>query len=201
MIYGYVRVSTEEQNLQNQTMEISKSYHVDEWFEDKKSGTIDYHKRSLGNLITKLQKGDILVVTEISRLGRSLTMIFKLISELYEKGVKVIAIKNNFETDPLNPNDITSSVLMFAFGLSAQLERDLISERTKQGLAVARMKGKRIGRKKGEVIYNVKLRPYQSEIMEKYSDGFAINALAKEYNVKWITMKNFITKYSKMKKN
>ena len=200
MTYAYIRVSTEEQNTENQKFEILKKYKIDKWYSDKKSGTLDYSKRNLGELLEQLQKGDTLVITEISRLGRSLNMIFKIMNELNEKGVRVIAIKNNYDCDPLKPNDITSSVLLFAFGLSAQLERDLISERTKQGLAVARMKGKRIGRKKGESIYNVKLRPYQNEILSKINKGYSINSLAKEYRVKWTTIKNFIIKYSKMEK-
>ena len=91
-----------------------------------------------------------------------------------------------------------SQVLLFAFGLSAQIERDLISERTKMGLSVAKEKGKRIGRQKGEVVYNVKLRKYQNEILKKYNDGESINSLAKYYNVMWSTMKKFIEVYSKM---
>lgn len=126
-------------------------------------------------------------------------MIFKIISELQEKKVRIIAIKNNFDLNPNKQNDIISQVLTFAFGLSAQIERDLISERTKQGLVVAKLKGKQIGRRKGETIYNVKLRKYQSEIMKKFKKGQSINSLAIEYKVTWGTMKNFIIKYSKMK--
>ena len=154
MIYGYIRVSTQEQNLENQRNCILEHYQVDEFVEEKKSGTIDYSKRSLGGLMKKVKQGDTIVTTEISRFGRSLSMIFKIIQELNDKKVHVIAIKNNFE---INNNDdknngLVSNVLMFAFGLSAQIERDLISERTKMGLSVARSKGKRIGRQKGDVI-------------------------------------------------
>lgn len=166
----------------------------------KKSGTIDYNKRNLGDLLKKMNQGDVLVVTEISRLGRSLTMVFKIMNELIDRGIRLIAIKNNFDFNPLNKNDITSEVLLFAFGLSAQIERDLISERTKQGLEVAKLKGKKIGRQKGDIIYNVKLRPYQRQIKKKVKEGRSINSLAKEYNVRWSTMKKFITYYSKMKK-
>ena len=200
MVYGYLRVSTEEQNLENQKIAISEKFEIDEWVYEKKSGTIDYHKRNLGGLLEKIQNGDILITTELSRLGRSLNMIFKIINELTDKGVRVIAIKNNFDLNPKIKNDYVSSVLLFAFGLSAQIERDLISERTKQGLVVARKNGKRIGRQKGDVIYNVKLRQYQKEIEKKVKHGQSINSLAKEYNVKWSTMKKFITVYSKMKK-
>jgi len=199
MTYAYIRVSTEEQNLENQKVAISEKYSIDEWFYEKKSGTIDYHKRNLGVLISKLQNGDTLIVTEISRLGRSLTMIFNIMNELHDKGIRVIAIKNNFDMNP-HEQDIASQVLIFAFGLSAQIERDLISERTKQGLVVARKNGKRIGRQKGDVIYNVKLRQYQKEIEEKVRDGESINSLAKQYDVNWSTMKKFIDVYSKMTK-
>lgn len=199
MVYAYVRVSTEEQNLKNQKVAISEKFKIDEWIYEKRSGTIDYRKRNLGYLMNKLQKGDTLVVTEISRLGRSLSMVFKIINELHEKGIRIIAIKNNFDMSATE-NDITSQVLMFAFGLSAQIERDLISERTKQGLVVARKNGKRIGRRKGEIIYNVKLRPFEKEIKSKLKNGSSINSLAKEYDVKWSTMKKFIDVYSKMKK-
>ena len=198
MYYGYIRVSTKEQNLENQKKVISEKYKIEKWIEEKKSGTTDYHKRSLGLLINLLNKDDTLVITEISRLGRSLTMIFNIISELQNKGVRIIAIKNNFDLNPKIKNDIVSQVLLFAFGLSAQIERDLISERTKMGLSVAKEKGKRIGRQKGEVVYNVKLRKYQNEILKKYNGGKSINSLAKYYNVMWSTMKKFIEVYSKM---
>lgn len=200
MVYGYARVSTEEQNLENQKKAISEKYKVRKWIEEKKSGTIDYHKRNLGVLIEQLKEGDILVTTEISRLGRSLNMIFRIISELQNKGVRVIAIKNNFDLNPQKKNDITSQVLMFAFGLSAQIERDLISERTKQGLAVAKANGKQIGRRKGETIYHVKLRKYEKQIMRDYKNHKSINSIATKYNVNWITVKRFIDIYSKIPK-
>ena len=200
MIYGYIRVSTEEQNLENQKKAILERYKVRKWIEEKKSGTIDYHKRNLGLLIEQLKENDILVVTEISRLGRSLNMIFNIMTELQNKGVRVIAIKNNFDLNPQKKNDITSQVLMFAFGLSAQIERDLISERTKQGLAVAKSKGKRIGRRKGETVYYVKLRKNKKQIMTDYKNNKSINSIATKYNVNWITVKRFINVYSKMEK-
>lgn len=202
MTYGYIRVSTQEQNLENQRKCILEHYQIDEFVEEKKSGTIDYSKRNLGYLMKKLKKGDTLVATEISRFGRSLSMIFKIIQELNEKGVHIVAIKNNFNLNPEDKNNgIVSNVLMFAFGLSAQIERDLISERTKMGLSIARLNGKRIGRQKGEVVYNVKLRQYQKDIMYKYNvEKRSVNSLAKEYNVMWSTMKKFITSYSEMKK-
>lgn len=200
MTYGYIRVSTVEQNLENQKKAIAERFAVDEWVEEKRSGTVDYSKRSLGALVEKTREGDVLVVTELSRLGRSLAMIFDIVSALKKKGVRCVAIKNNFDLDPSNASDIAASVLMFAFGLSAQIERELISERTKQGLAVARANGKRIGRQKGDKVYFVKLRKYESELMGLYRKGASVNFLARKYNVRWATAKAFVTKYSKMKR-
>lgn len=90
MVYGYIRVSTEEQNLDNQKKAISERFQVDRWIEEKKSGTIDYKKRSLGELLDQLKSGDVLVITELSRLGRSLNMIFNIINVLKEKNVDVL---------------------------------------------------------------------------------------------------------------
>ena len=191
MNYGYIRVSTQEQNTENQKHAIREKYKIDAWVEEKKSGTVDYKKRTLGELIVRLQKGDTVIITELSRLGRSLTMIFNIITELKEKGVRCIAIKNNFDLNPENKNDIVAQVLIFAFGLSAQIERELISERTKQGLAVARAKGKRIGRQQGEKPHYFKLTPYREEIRERIKHGETINHMAESYSVSWLTMSNF----------
>ena len=195
MIYGYIRVSTEEQNLDNQKKAITEHFKVDRWYEEKKSGTLDYRKRNLGDLLEILKEGDVLVVTELSRLGRSLNMVFKIIDTLKEKKVRCVAIKNNFDMRPADANDIVSSVLLFAFGLSAQIERQLISERTKQGLAVAKAKGHRVGKQKGEFPYYVKLRLYQDEIIAKRNSGRSILSLAKEYRVTWATMQRFLNHY------
>jgi len=97
MTYGYIRVSTEEQTFDNQKIAIEAAYKIDKWVEEKRSGTLDYKKRSLGELIARLQAGDVLVITELSRLGRSLSMIFKIVNELKEKKIRLIAIKNNFD--------------------------------------------------------------------------------------------------------
>lgn len=200
MNYGYLRVSTKDQDVKSQKLAIQKEYKISKWVQEKKSGTVDFKKRSLGNLIDTMKKGDTLIVTEISRLGRSISMIFHIMELCKEKGIRVIAIKNNFDLNPNKKNDLGTEILLFAFGLSAQVERDLISERTKQGLEVAKLKGKRAGRRKGEIVYNVKLRPYQRQIKKKFKEGKSVNSLAKEYNVRWSTMKNFLSYYSKMKK-
>lgn len=192
MIYAYVRVSTEQQSYESQVLAISQRFKVDEWVEEKRSGTVDYRKRDLGDLMCRFHAGDTLIVTELSRLGRSLSMIYKIISDCKDKQVRCIAIKNNFDMNPSNPNDIISEVLLFAFGLSAQIERSLISERSKMGLQKAREQGKRIGHQKGEIPYYTKLRHYQAEILAKRKSGQSILSLAREYKVTWKTMQDFL---------
>lgn len=194
MVYAYIRVSTDTQTVENQRIAINEylekeNKKVDAFYSDVKSGTVDYQKRELGKLVEILKEGDTLICTELSRLGRSLTMIFNLMQLLADRKVKVIAIKNNFI---LTENDITSKVLMFAFGLSAEIERQLISERTKQGLERAKLNGKKIGHFKGYKCKNVKLTPYQEEIKQLLDNGTSIYSIAKKYGVKWVTARNFI---------
>lgn len=193
MNYGYIRVSTGMQTVENQRMAIDEwgkrnNKPIDFWYEETVSGAKNYKDRELGNLLRVIQEGDTLVVTEISRLGRSLTMVFNEMQILLDKKVKLYVIKENFAL----ADDIQSKVLIFAFGLSAEIERQLISERTKQGLARVRASGKIIGHPKGYQLYNSKLRPYENEIREHIRNGGSIYAISKKYNVKWQTAQKFV---------
>ena len=152
MIYAYIRVSTEKQTVQNQKLAIRQyaKYHRLHniiWVSETISGTKIPEKRRLGELLEKVQKNDVIIITELSRLGRSMVMILNVLQTLLDKGVKVIAIKEGYELG----DNIQSKVLAFAFGLSAEIERTLISERTKAGLMRAKAEGKQIGRRKGQV--------------------------------------------------
>ena len=152
MLYGYIRVSTSCQTTENQKIQIKKyckekRLHNIVWYSETISGTKQPDKRELGKLLQGIKSGDIIIVTEISRLGRSMMMIMNVLDYCLKKNVKVIAIKENFILD----NSIACKALMFAFGLSAEIERTLISERTKAGLERARKRGKQIGRKSGEI--------------------------------------------------
>lgn len=106
------------------------------------SGTKKVSDRSLGKLIEKMKKNDVLIITELSRIGRSLFDIMATLNILMEKGVKVYSVKENYELG----DNINSKVLSFAFGLSAEIERSLISARTKKALA------KRLSIRKGKTI-------------------------------------------------
>lgn len=135
MIYGYIRVSTDKQNVENQRFEIEnyckeRGMIVNAWIEETISGTKKIDQRKLGKLLNKLKKDDILICAELSRLGRNMFMIMSILNYCMEKEIKVWTIKDNYRLG----DDLTSKVLAFAFGLSAEIERNLISQRTKETL-------------------------------------------------------------------
>ncbi len=150
MIYGYIRVSSDKQTVENQRFEINnfcerEHLHIDGWIEETISGTKAYNKRQLGLLLKKVQKDDLIICAELSRLGRSLFMIMEILSLCMKKECKVWTIKDNYRLG----DDIQSKVLAFAFGLSAEIERNLISQRTKEALARKKAEGVVLGRPKG----------------------------------------------------
>lgn len=150
MIYGYVRVSTDKQTIENQRFEIEKfvqkeNKKIDRWIDETISGTVAVEKRKLGSLLKRLKKGDILVASEISRLGRNMLQIMSILHHCMKNEVQVWTIKDNYRLGA----DIQSKVLAFAFGLSAEIERNLISQRTKEALARIKADGKHLGRPHG----------------------------------------------------
>ena len=150
MIYGYIRVSSDKQTVENQRFEINKfcegmQLKIDDWIEETISGTKNYTKRQLGNLLKKVNKGDTIICSELSRLGRNLFMIMEILNICMTKECRVWTIKDNYRLG----DDIQSKVLAFAFGLSAEIERNLISQRTKEALARKRAEGVVLGRPKG----------------------------------------------------
>jgi DNA invertase Pin-like site-specific DNA recombinase len=136
MNYGYIRVSSDKQTVENQRFEIQRfckqeGLSVDGWIEETVSGTKNYDKRELGTLLDKVQKDDLIICSELSRLGRSLFMIMEILNHCMDKECRVWTIKDSYRLG----DDIQSKVLAFAFGLSAEIERNLISQRTKEALA------------------------------------------------------------------
>jgi len=150
MIYGYIRVSSDKQTVENQRYEINNFCSkeiivIDGWIEETISGTKSYNKRELGRLLNKIQKDDLIICAELSRLGRNLFMIMEILNICMTKECKVWTIKDNYRLG----DDIQSKVLAFAFGLSAEIERNLISQRTKEALARKKAEGVILGRPKG----------------------------------------------------
>lgn len=194
MIYGYVRVSTDKQVVDNQKFEITKycekkEIHVDKWIEEAISGTKAYEKRRLGPLIRKLKKDDILLCSELSRLGRSLFMIMDILNICMRKGTKVWTIKENYRLG----EDIQSKVLAFAFGLSAEIERNLISQRTKESLLRLKAEGKKLGRPFGSKNSHFVVEGKEGYIKKKLAEGMRMGVLAKKLHIH----PNTITKYAK----
>ena len=150
MTYGYIRVSSDKQTVENQRFEISRfcekqAIKVDGWIEETISGTKSYNKRELGKLLHKVQKDDLIICAELSRLGRNLFMIMEILNICMTKECRVWTLKDNYRLG----DDIQSKVLAFAFGLSAEIERNLISQRTKEALARKKAEGVVLGRPKG----------------------------------------------------
>ena len=149
---AYLRVSTRSQDLENQKLAIlehahKKQFAVDRFIEMQVSSRKVRHRESIEKLLLDLAEGDRLLVSELSRLGRSLGQVIQIVDTLVHRKIRFVAIKEGIDLD--GKQDIQTKVMVALFGLFAEVERDLISERTKEGLASARAQGKMIGRPRG----------------------------------------------------
>ena len=195
MVYGYIRVSTDKQTVENQRFEIlnyaaSKGIFIDSWIEETISGTKSPSKRRLGLLLDKVQEGDIIICSELSRLGRSLLMIMSILNRLMEKKCIVYTIKDNYVLG----DDIQSKVLAFAFGLSAEIERNLISQRTTEALKKRKEDGIILGRPRG-IANKVKLTDNLELVQELLALKIPKAKIARIFNVSTPTLYNFIQRY------
>ena len=194
MVYGYIRVSTDRQTVENQRYEIKNfckknDMKIDGWTSDEGiSGTKDPEKRELGKLLEKAKAGDYILCSELSRLGRSLMMIMAILNECTKKKVNIWTIKDNYRLD----NDISSAVIAFAYGLSAQIERQLISQRTKEALARKKAEGIFIGRPKGSLSKKVKLTGKEKDILKYIKQGMSQREISEKLGVSKGTVNRFI---------
>lgn len=192
MTYGYIRVSSDKQTVENQRYEITKfclreGLHIDGWIEETISGTRDYDKRKLGELLSRALPGDLILCSELSRLGRSLYMVMEILALCMSKDCRVWTIKDNFRLG----DDIQSKVLAFAFGLSAEIERNLISQRTREALARKRAEGVHLGRPKGALGKHTKLSGKEDviRVLLEHDNSFA--AIARALQVDRSTLVRF----------
>jgi len=193
MTYGYIRVSTDKQTTDNQRFEIlqyahEKNLRITTWIEETISATKNLNTRKLGALLTQMQKDDVLVVTELSRLGRSLMEVMSILHTLMEKQAKVFTTKEQYELG----NNINSKVLAFAFSLSAEIERSMISSRTKEALARKKSEGKQLGRPKGSLSKHTKLTGKDEIIREFLRKKVSDAAIARILEVNRITLRNYV---------
>ena len=170
---------------------------MDRWFEETVSGTIVPEQRALGRLLSVIKKDDLIICSELSRLGRSLFMIMSILNKLLESGARVWTIKDGYRLG----DDIQSKVLAFAFGLSAEIERNLISQRTKEALERRKREGIKLGRPKGKQRAFLKLDGAEIGTTLMLLNGISINRIANLYGVHRNTVKEFIKRKDLLSEN
>ena len=193
MIYAYIRVSTDKQTTENQRFEIENfceknDIKIDHWCEEVISGTKDVSERKLGRMMKRLRPGDIVIASEISRLGRKLLEVMSILHTCMKNNVAIWTIKDNFRLDA----GIQSKVLAFAFGLSAEIERNLISQRTKEALAARKAAGVILGRPKGRRSEKLKLTDKRDAVQKLLDKGYSKAAVAKKLTVHRMTLGSFM---------
>ena len=180
MIFAYIRVSSDKQSVENQKFEIlkftdEKKLPVDKWIEETISGTKKVQDRKLGQSLKIMQGDDILIVTELSRLGRNLMEVMSILYDCMQRDIKVFTTKERYELG----NNINSKILAFAFSLSAEIERNMISQRTKEALARKKSEGKKLGRPKGSFSKKTKLTGKEEVIKELLQKNISVSAIGR----------------------
>ena len=193
MIYAYIRISTDKQFIINQKEEILnfvdiKGLTIDKWVTETISGKVAKEARKLGRLLKKTKKGDTIIITEISRLSRTLVEIMEIMGHCLKSGVKLYSIKEGYSFD----DSINSQVLCFAFGLTADIERRLISMRTKEALAVRKAAGVQLGRRPGQCPKIKVLHTKKDKILTLMREGKSISHISRELHVARATMMRFV---------
>ena len=192
-VIGYIRVSSKKQTCEHQHYEIEQyaqqnGIKIDRWVEETISSRKPLNKRKLGQLLNELQSGDILIAAEISRLGRSLLEVMRILETCLNKNCCVWTLKEHYRLG----NDIQSKVMAFAFGLSAEIERNLISQRTKASLESIKATGKKIGRPFAAQSKKLKLSRNTKKIKNWLETGLTKYRIAKMMSVSPATVSNFI---------
>lgn len=197
--YGYIRVSTDKQTTANQRFEIQNfavknNLIIDEWINETVSGTKDVSERKLGRILNRLKENDLLIASEISRLGRNMLQVMSILNHCLKTGAQVWTIKDNFRLG----QDIQSKVLAFAFGLSAEIERNLISQRTKEALHRIKAEGRTLGRPKGSKNTKRLLSDRREEVIALVKKGLSKAKISRLLDVDPGTLRRFFEKDMKL---
>ena len=189
-IYIYLRVSTSAQDTQNQLHGIhqycqERGIHADAVVEDTASGSVAWNSRKIGELLSTADKGDVLLVAEVSRLARSTLQVLEILKFASERQVSVVIVKNGLTFDNSMQSKITATIL----GLAAEIERDFISMRTKEALAKRKASGKKLGRPQGALAKCYKLDEKRTEIERYRKLGINQTAIAKLVGVSRPTLR------------
>ena len=193
MTYAYIRVSTDKQTVENQRFEINKfvkmtGLTIDSWIEETISGTVSPKKRNLGRILEQVKNGDIIICSELSRLGRNMFMIMSILNILMERGVIIYTVKERYKLG----EDLTSKVLAFAFSISAEIERTLISQRTTEALRRRKADGIKLGRPKGKKNSHYKLSGCDKKIRMMLKEGYPKTLISKQLNVSTSTLYSYM---------
>ncbi len=196
MVVAYLRVSTNKQHLENQEEEIKKfaahrGLHINRWYHDVVSGKVNSNDRKLGDLLETLQEGDCLIVTEVSRLSRTLIDIMNIINTCIQRKIVLHSTKEGYTFE----NNLNSKILGFAFGLVAEIERNLISIRTKEALAIRKAEGKKLGRPTGSCPQLNVLMQNKEKIIELMDNCVPYRKIAKKYQVSVCTINRFVKQH------
>ncbi len=192
---AYLRVSTDEQDLEKNRFDIlhlanEKGLGKVEWVEETITSRLSWKKRKIAQVLEELEQGDHLIVSELSRLGRSMLECMEILSIASQKGIHIYAVKGNWQLD----NSIQSKIIAMAFSMAAEIERDLISQRTKEALAARKKNGMKLGRPKG--VGRSKLDQYRPEIEALLANGSTQKFIAKRYGTTEANLSRWIKKHS-----
>jgi len=191
---AYLRVSTADQDLQKNKFDIlhlanEKGLGKVEWVEEQVSGRVSWKKRKIAQVIEALQTGDSLIVSELSRLGRSMLECMEILSIASQKQISIYAVKGNWQLD----QSIQSKIVAMAFSMAAEIERDLISQRTKEALAAKKQAGMKLGRPRG--VGKSKLDSYRPEIEALLANGSTQKFIANRYHTTEANLSRWIAKH------
>lgn len=192
---AYLRVSTADQDLEKNKSDIlhlanDKALGPVEWVEEQVSGSVSWRKRQIAQVLDELREGDALIVSELSRLGRSMLECMEILSIASQKRVNLYAVKGKWQLD----GTLQSKIMAMAFTMAAEIERDLISQRTKEALAARKRAGKKLGRPKGSG--KSKLDRYRPEIEALLANGATQKFIARRYGTTEANLSRWLKKHS-----